>query len=116
MLGPLLFCVFIVDIPLQISESKVSNDLFTDDSSLHTNGKILTISGNILQGSLSGVSDWCDTNAMIIHPAKTKSMVTATQQRHQLSPLQLQLLLEKTCIEQVYEHHVLGVIINDEMK
>ncbi|WP_419626843.1 hypothetical protein, partial [Thiolapillus sp.] len=53
---------------------------------------------------------------MIIHPAKTKSMVIATRQKHQLSPLQLKLTLEKTDIEQVHEHRVLGVTIDAEMK
>ena len=43
-------------------------------------------------------------------------MVIVTRQKNQLGPLQLQLTLEKTRIEQVYEHRVLSVIVNDEMK
>ena len=43
-------------------------------------------------------------------------MVTATRQKHQLSPLQLKLTLKKTDIEQVHEHRVLGVTIDAEMK
>ena len=43
-------------------------------------------------------------------------MVTATRQKHQLSPLQPKLTLEKTDIEQVHEHRVLGVTIDAEMK
>ena len=43
-------------------------------------------------------------------------MVIATRQKHQLSPLQLKLILEKTDIEQVHEHRVLGVTIDTEMK
>ena len=43
-------------------------------------------------------------------------MVIATHQKHQLSPLQLKLTLEKTDIEQVHEHLVLGVTIDAEMK
>ena len=53
---------------------------------------------------------------MIIHPAKTKRTVTATRQKHQLSPLQLKLTLEKTDIEQVHEHRVLDVTVDGEMK
>ena len=43
-------------------------------------------------------------------------MVIASRQKHQLSPLQLKLNLEKTDIEQVHEHRVLGVTIDAEMK
>ena len=43
-------------------------------------------------------------------------MVIATPQKHQLSPLQHKLTLEKTDIEQVHEHRVLGVTIDAEMK
>ena len=53
---------------------------------------------------------------MIIHPVKTKRIVIATRQRHQLRPLQLQRTLEKTRIEQVYEHRVLGVITDNNRK
>uniref|UniRef100_UPI003AF8C29E reverse transcriptase domain-containing protein n=1 Tax=Thiolapillus sp. TaxID=2017437 RepID=UPI003AF8C29E len=115
-LGPLLFCIFINDLPLHISNDKVSNDLFADDSSLHTRGKNIQLVETSLQGSLNEVADWCGSNSMIIHPAKTKSMVIATRQKHQLSPLQLKLTLEKTDIEQVHEHRVLGVTIDAEMK
>ena len=43
-------------------------------------------------------------------------MVIATRQKHQLSPLQLKIILEKTDIEQVHEHRVLGVTIDAGMK
>ena len=51
-----------------------------------------------------------------MHPTKTKCVVIATRQKHQLSPLQLKLTLKKTDIEQVHEHRVLGVTIDAEMK
>ena len=53
---------------------------------------------------------------MIIHPAKTKGLVIATRQTHELSPLQLKLTLENRDIEQVHEHRVLGVTIDAEMR
>ena len=42
--------------------------------------------------------------------------ITRKSRPHQLSPLQLKLTLEKTDIEQVHEHRVLGVTIDAEMK
>ena len=56
-LRPLLFCIFINDLPLHISNDKVSNDLFADDSSLHTRGKNIQLVETSLQGSLNEVAD-----------------------------------------------------------
>ena len=118
-LGPLHFYIFINDLPLHISNDKVSNDLFAGDSSLHTRGKNIQLVETTLQGNRGEGADWCGSNSMIINPAepkKKKSMVIATRQKHQLSPFQLKLTLEKTDIEQVHEHLVLGVTIDAEMK
>ena len=115
-LGPLLFCISINDLQLHISNDKVNNDLLADDSSLHTRGKNIQLVEMSLQGNLNEVADWCGSNSIIIHPAKTKSVVIATRQKYQLSPLQLKLTLEKTDIEQVHEHRVLGVTTDAEMK
>ena len=51
---------------------------------------------------------------MISHPAKTKSMLLTTGQKHQLRPLHLNLSLKASHIEQVHELRHLGVIIGDE--
>ena len=51
---------------------------------------------------------------MILHPAKTKGMLLITRQKHQLRPLQLNLSLKDSHIEQVHEHRHLGVITDDE--
>ena len=54
------------------------------------------------------------TRMLISHPAKTKSMLLATRQKHQLRPLILNLNLKDNHIEQVHEHRYLGSIIDDE--
>ena len=48
---------------------------------------------------------------MILHPAKTKSLLLATRQKHQLRPLHLS--LTDSHIEQVHEHWHLGVMIDE---
>ncbi|KAK7096772.1 hypothetical protein V1264_003836 [Littorina saxatilis] len=52
---------------------------------------------------------------MIVHPAKTKTMVITSRQKHQLAPLDLKLSLGSLPIEQVREHRVLGVTIDSEL-
>ena len=58
-LGPLLFCTFINDLPLHIQDKKVRNSLFPDDSSLDTSGKTLKEIEVRLQKRVTEVSDWC---------------------------------------------------------
>ena len=56
-LGPLLFCIFINDLPLLIQDKKVRNSLFADDSSLDTSWKTLKEIEVRLQKSITEVSD-----------------------------------------------------------
>ena len=53
---------------------------------------------------------------MVIRPAKTKSMVIAARQKHQLEPLMLLLSLGTDSVEQVLKHRVLGVTLDEELK
>ena len=53
---------------------------------------------------------------MVVHPGKTKSIVLASRQKHQLKPLILNLILGTNIIEQVREHRVLGITTDEELK
>ena len=91
--GPIHFSLFMNDLPLQVKNISVDCDLLADDTILHTSGKdIMQIRSN-MQDWLNQVSSWCDNNHMVINPIKTKSMTIATRQKHQLSPLLLDLVL-----------------------
>ena len=107
---------FINDLPLTITNDNVVCDLFADDSSIHSCGSDLQSVQTSLQEGLNDVSTWCDQNRMVIHPHKTKCMVLTTRQKHQRRPLTLNLTLGKTPVQQVREHRVLGVIIDEELK
>ena len=54
---------------------------------------------------------------MIIHPTNTKAMIIATQQKHQLCPLKINLQLKCTSmpIQQVTSHKLFGVIIDEKL-
>ena len=81
---------------------------------LRTSGKdILQIRSN-MQDSLDQVSNWCDNNHMVISPIKTTSMNIATRQKHQLSSLPLDLFLNGAKIDQVSEHRLLGITIDNK--
>ena len=80
--SPLLFRIFIKDLPLYLTRASVQCDLFADNGTLNTaNGSIDDIRRD-LQQSLYDVSGWCCKNRMALNPTKTKCMLMATRQKH----------------------------------
>ena len=67
--------------------------MLADDTTLYTSGKDILHFRSKMQDSLDQVSSWCDNNHMVINPIKTKSITITTRQKHQLSPLPLDLVL-----------------------
>ena len=105
-MGPILFSFFINDLPLHVKKLSVDCDMLADDTTLHTSGKdIMHIRSN-MQDSLDQVSNWCDNNHTVINPIKTKSMTITTRQKHQVSPLPLDLVLNRAKTDQVSEHRL----------
>ena len=84
-----------------------------DNTSLNTSDKDTDTVQNELQRNINEASDWCDNNAMNLHPAKTKNMLLTTRQKHQLRPRHFNLSLKDSHIEQVHEHRHLGIITDD---
>lgn len=114
-LGPLLFSIYINDLPLHITNQTVTCSLFADDATLDSSAKdVPSISAN-LQSSLDEVSNWCDDNFMVPNPAKTESMLVTSRQKHQTHPPPLQLSLCSHSIEQVATHRLLGVTLDNEL-
>ena len=74
-----LLCIFISDLPLHITSDAVHCEMFADDTSLNASDKNTATVQNELQKSINEVSLWCDKNAMILPPAKTKSMLLSTR-------------------------------------
>ena len=115
-LGPVLFCIYINDLPLCLEKDNARCDLFADDSSIHAKAKTIDRVEVVLQNSLNKIDIWCNANRMILNSSKTKSMVITTRQKHQLETLSLKLSVNSSNIEQVKEHRVLGIILDQEMK
>lgn len=116
-LGPLLFSLYINDLPLHFSSDLVSCDLFADDATVHTPDQDIKDVNDRLQKSLEEVSDWCNNNRMVLHPSKTESMVITTRQKHQdADPLLLDLSLNGNTIKQVEQHKLLGVVVDEKLE
>ena len=57
-LGPILFSLFVNDMPLHISNENTTCEMFADDSTLHYSGKSITEISNSLPSSLNDVNKW----------------------------------------------------------
>ena len=69
-----------------------------------------------MQDSLHQVTNWCDNNHMVINLIKIKSMTIATRQKHQLSSLPLNLVLNRAKTDQVSEHPLLDKTIDNKLR
>ena len=98
-LGPLLFCIFINDLPMCLTRPSVQYDLFADDGTLNTANDNIDNIHRDLQQSLNDISVWCCRNRMALNLTKTKYMLMATRQKHQKQQLSLNLNFETTPIE-----------------
>ena len=116
-MGPVLFCIYINDLPLHIpSHSAECHNMLADDTTLHTTGRSVVQIQKTLQLCLDRISVWCNVNHMLINPVKTKSVIITTRQKHQLSGLSLRLSLGGQNIENVTEHRLLGLIVDNKFR
>lgn len=114
-LGPLLFSIYINDMPLEISDPSVNCSLFADDGTIDTSSENEDTINEKLQTSLNEVSQWCSSNFMVLNPGKTKCMLMSSRQKLQRNPSPLQLTLNGQPITQVPQHRLLGVTIDEQL-
>ena len=72
-LRPLLFSIYINDLPLCVSSADVDCDMFADDSSLAAARQSVSGVNTKLQTSLQEVLDWRSSNMMLLRPPPPKS-------------------------------------------
>ena len=68
-LGPLLFHVYINDLPLSIQTCML--DLFADDATLSSSDPSILNLTNCLNEDLKNFQDWCIRNNMVVNVLKT---------------------------------------------
>jgi len=115
-LGPLLFSVYINDLPLQLSRSHARCSLFADDTTIDVSSHHASVIHSSLQKALLDVYNWCSRNYMVLNPKKSESMLIATRQKLQLLSSPLIISLNSTPIKQVCQHKLLGIVIDDRLE
>jgi hypothetical protein len=105
-LGPLLFIIYINDLPLCIN--KLANVfLFVDDTSILVTGKNHCALKHKVTGTLSLIADWVTANKFVLNINKTNIINVA--------PKQLAVSFGNLVINEVPEIQFLGIQINNKM-
>ena len=82
-LGPVLFLLFVNDMPLFITEAYV--DIYADDTTVHTSSKDTKVIKSKLQVSSNDFKHYCIKNKMYVHLGKTFFMLIGSRQNISLS-------------------------------
>lgn len=104
-LGPLLFLMFINDLPLYTEN--VFTDLYADDTTLYHISQTQALLEQNLQLALQRLLEWCKTNGMLVNTAKTKVMLITTHQKR--------LHLHNDIIHLSYNNNVLNTTESDKI-
>lgn len=112
-LGPLLFLLFINDLPLHIN---IHSDLYADDTTLYDINSSKDIIERNLQNALNILSKWCEHNGMVINLSKTKVMlVTTRQKRNTLINDKLHITLNDVELKVLSGDKILGVYVDNNL-
>ena len=109
-LGPLLFSIYIHDLPLHISSGRC--DMLADDTTIHTSGTDVPSIVAILHSCVSDIVEWTHLNHMSLNPTKTIYMILTTRQKR--SP-PAHILISKQQLHEVNEYKTLGVTIDNNL-
>ena len=81
-LGPLLFILYINDLPIALRNSQEL--IYADDTTssiIHASGKTIDIVEHKLNTDLDSMVNWCHRNKLIINRSKTNCMLVLTRQK-----------------------------------
>ena len=78
-LGPLLFIIYISDLPLAVQGRTIS--MYADDNSLCYHGLNMALLNETINNDLRQLSTWLQANKPSLNVAKTHSILIATEQK-----------------------------------
>ena len=111
-MGPLLFSVFINDLPAAIQICDIN--LYADDTVLHHCSSSVDDLTLDLQSDLTRVSDWLQRNRICLNISKCSSMIIASPQKLR-KPTVLHLSVNDINIQNVDVVRYLGIFIDNHL-
>ena len=101
-LGPLLFIIFVNDLPNSVSQSTV--DIYADDTTLSTSAVVSDLPAiqKRLQDDINNIADWTSSNRMVLNASKIKSLLVTGERLEKKAPdTNLKLSCNGSEIEQI---------------
>ena len=113
-LGPLLFLVYINDLPLSITSCAL--DLFADDATLSSSDPSVLHLTNRLNADLKRFQEWCERNDTIANILKTKTMFMSSRMvLNKIMENSPDLQLSNETIQKSENEKLLGVYIDNKL-
>lgn len=109
-LGPLLFSVYINDLPLVLKNARLQ--MYADDTTLYASAATVNNLSKRLKKELMSVTKWIKDNQLILNIPKTKTIIIGCKS---FGDPELKLEIDGEIIEQVKEVKLLGVIIDNRL-
>ena len=112
-LGPLLFLIYINDLPLAVQDSTVS--MYADDTSLCHQSHNLTQLNEAINNDLKQLDTWLKGNKLSLNVAKTHAMLGTTKRKHSTLKSRnadLELKIRENDLQVVHETKYLSVQID----
>lgn len=112
-LGPLLFCLYINDLPEVLLNSKVQ--MYADDVQVYTSTRIRDIHSCVanINNDLNRIHSWAEDNGLCINPLKSKCMLLS--KRNCNLNLDFEIKINNTVIGLVESSSNLGVTFNSQL-
>ena len=115
-LGPLLFIMYINDLPFIFKEQPISVAMYADDATLFTSATSVSDLNNLLNDCAKPLLLWAYNNGMALNSSKTKSMVIGTRARLSSNTESLSVKLGSDPISNSDCEKLLGVYIDSTLK
>jgi retron-type reverse transcriptase len=113
-LGPLLFSIYINDLPNCLEETKAS--MFADDTNISASGSSLLEIQNKLNNDLSNVNTWLEANKLTLNAEKTEFMLIASKRKLKRFSGNPNITIGNYNIKEVKNKKVLGIVLDEELK
>lgn len=112
-MGPLLFLIFINDLPLCVQKTDIL--LFADDSTLSSFGPTVSSVSEKINFDAQIINEWANSNKMVLHCGKTKSMLVTSKPKLAKHDCNLRININDSDIEQVSSAKLLGVYLDSTL-